>query len=78
MVYYVNPTNGERYPRNFYGYIKQQYKVIEKTDVQEIASRGENTVFLALFSEEMMQEGLRQIDLDTEKLAVYAVEKAAE
>ena len=78
LVYYVNPTNGERYPRNFYGYIKQQYKVIEKTDVQEIASRGENTVFLALFSEEMMQEGLRQIDLDTEKLAVYAVEKAAE
>lgn len=76
FVYYVDPQNGERYPRNFYGYIKQEWQVIDKSQVKDIIAEKEKAIFLTLKDEDMTLEGdtsecLSLVDLQTEKLNLY-------
>ena len=78
-VYYVDPQNGERYPRNFYGYIKQEWQVIDNSEVKDIIKAKEKPVFLAVKDEDITLEGdtseaLSLVNLQTEKLNLYIVD----
>ena len=75
FVYYIEPENGERYPRNFYGYIKQEWQVINQFQIGEIVRNEEKAVFLTLKDENIEVEKLSEIDLSTEKLKVYVSQK---
>ena len=71
FVYYIDPENGERYPRNFYGYIRQEWQAISISQIEEIAVKNERALFIALKDEDMPLGVISPVDISTEKLAVY-------
>lgn len=71
FVYYIDPENGERYPRNFYGYIRQEWQSVSSLQIKEIVAKNEGVLFLALKDEDMPLDVISPVDLSTEKLAVY-------
>lgn len=71
FVYYINPQNGERYSRNFYGYIKQEWEVISRSQIEEVAAKEGKIIFLALKDEVMPVDSMFQVDLPTERLVLY-------
>lgn len=73
FVYYIDPENGERYPRNFYGYIKQEWQVIDEAQIEEIAMNDERAVFLGLKSEDIISDIIIPFNLTTEKLELYRI-----
>lgn len=75
FVYYIEPENGERYPRNFYGYIKQEWQAIDKSKIEETAIENDKAVFLVLKDEEVPSNLLSVVDLKTEKLKICVLKR---
>lgn len=74
-VYFVRPESRERYVQNFYGYIKQQYQVIDKYEISAAANISKKTAILCSTEEEIQVQGLQRINLETEKLDLYIVKE---
>lgn len=70
FVYYIEPESGERYPRNFYGYIKQEWQAIDKSKIEEAAMEGGKVAFLALKNEKIPLDVISVVRLETEKLDI--------
>lgn len=63
------------YVRNFYGYVRQTYEVIEPEKVQQLAAEAgeDKEIFLISSRSELDMAGVERIDLGTERLYLYVV-----
>lgn len=73
FVYYIEPENGERYPRNFYGYIKQEWQAIDKSQIEGIVTENGKAVFLVLKDEDVPLDEIFIVDLKIEKLKLFVL-----
>lgn len=71
FIYYIEPKNGERYPRNFYGYVKQSFQVIEEQNVDTVLDTQKKIAFLAVADQEIQDNDIQKVNLQTEKLNLY-------
>lgn len=74
-LYYVyeNEEEENSYIRNFYGYIKQPYQLIEKSDVAGIIKEEQEKkiAFLLPVTDREDNVLLKKVNLDTERMALY-------
>lgn len=73
-IYYVNGKNEDNYLRNFHGYLKQGYQVIEEDDLLELSSReAESIAVIAPAGYEMELNQLKKVELNGSKLSLYTM-----
>lgn len=76
-LYYLIFSEEDRssYLRNFYGYVRQTYEVIDSRTLEQLASEEgkEKEFFLISSRPELDMAGLERIELGTERLYLYVV-----
>lgn len=75
-LYYLTVSEEDEtgYPRNFYGYVRQTYQVINLEELEQMLNREEEreSVFVLVPSEYILERsGMEMIDLQTERLSLY-------
>lgn len=73
FIYYIDSKEREDYYlQNFYGYVRQQYQVVDVQELQEMSVDEERkTAYLIAKGSVDSLNGLEEISLDTERIAVY-------
>lgn len=74
-LYYLGETGEEKigYLRNFYGYVRQTYQVIDWETLEQLTAEPEKgrVFFMVSSRPELNIDGMERIDLGTEKLYLY-------
>lgn len=72
-VYFVYKDVKEKnsYTRNFYGYIKQSYRVVSETELNDLLQQEESIAFLSCDSLTSNENELTEIELNNERLFLY-------
>lgn len=74
-IYYVYGNGEEKrsYLRNFYGYVKQPYQIIEENSVEQALEEGSGRKAAMIFPNGTLMnlEGWSEAEIGTEKLALY-------
>lgn len=73
-LYYLAASKEDRnsYLRNFYGYVRQTYRVIDIEELNQMATEsGRGYAFLISSQRELEIEGMERINLETDRLHLY-------
>ena len=73
FIYYIDSEDKEDYYlQNFYGYVRQQYQVVDVQELEKMSVNEERkTAYLTAAGSVDSLKGFEEIRLDTERIAVY-------